>query len=179
MNEIRENGGSFVGYEYKEIRTAGVNVSLYLDCYRNFGWTVDDRTPGEAFRGRGILILKRDRRIANRMELTRLQRHFEACLEELKALERSKTSGATACSIAVGLAGTCFMAGATFASVRVPPLIPLAVLLAVPGFIGWILPVFLYRQMVRRRTGIVARLKERKYDEIYEICEKGYKLMDS
>ena len=53
----------------------------------------------------------------------------------------------------------------------------LSIVLAVPGFIGWIVPIFLYRWMVGRRTQIVDELKERKYDEIYEICEKGHRLL--
>lgn len=47
------------------------------------------------------LHLKRDRRIINKMELTRLQRNFEACAREIDKLERAKTSAATAWSIAV------------------------------------------------------------------------------
>ena len=58
-----------------------------------------------------------------------------------------------------------------------PPLIPLTVVLAIPGFLGWILPYFLYRAMVRRRTKVVNELMERKYDEIYELCEKGHQLL--
>ena len=77
----------------------------------------------------------------------------------------------------MGLLGTAFLAGATFAVTHTPPLIPLTILLAIPGFIGWILPMFLYRAMVRRRTRVVDELMERKYDEIYEICEKGQNLL--
>ena len=77
----------------------------------------------------------------------------------------------------VGLCGTAVLAGATFAVTHVPPLIPLTVVLAIPGFLGWILPYFLYRAMVRRRTKVVNELMERKYDEIYEICEKGHQLL--
>ena len=177
MSEIREDGTSFVGYEYKEIPAGGERTSLCLDCYQSFGWAIDERTPEQALRGKGKILLKRNRKIINKMELTRLQRHFESCLRELDELERSKTSQATICSVTVGLLGTAFLAGATFAVTHTPPLIPLTILLAIPGFIGWILPMFLYRAMVRRRTRVVDELMERKYDEIYEICEKGQNLL--
>ena len=177
MSEIREDGTSFVGYDYKEIHAEGEKMSFYLDCYQSFGWTPDERTSEAALRGREKLTLKRDRKIINKVELTRLQRHFEACIAELKELERSKTTMASICAITVGLCGTAFLAGATFAVVHVPPLILLTVVLAIPGFLGWILPYFLYRTMVRRRTKVVNELMERKYDEIYEICEKGHQLL--
>ena len=177
MSEIREDGRSFVGYEYKEIPAEGDKASFYLDCYESFGWVPDEHGREESGRGKGWLVLKRDRKIINKAELTRLQRHFEACVKELDALERSKTAKASVCAIVVGLIGTAFMAGSTFAVTHTPPLVLLSIVLAVPGFIGWIVPIFLYRWMVGRRTRIVDELKERKYDEIYEICEKGHQLL--
>ena len=177
MSEIREDGTSFIGYEYKEVPAAGERASFLLDCYQSFGWVIDERTPERALYGKGKITLKRNRKIVNKMELTRLQRHFEACVKELEELERSKTSHAEVVSITVGLIGTAFLAGATFAATHVPPLILLTIVLAVPGFIGWIVPYFLYRGMVSRRTKVVTELIERKYDEIYEICEKGHQLL--
>lgn len=89
--------------------------------------------------------MKRDRKIINKMELTRLQRHFEACLNEMEALEKSKTSAATVWALAVGILGTVFVAGSAFAITHEPPIVWLCILLAIPGFIGWILPYFIYR----------------------------------
>lgn len=177
MSEIRKDGRQFVGYEYKEIAAGGERASFYLDCYESFGWTLDERSQGpEATKGK--LVLKRERKIVNKMELTRLQRHFEACMDEIRALEISKTSGATIWAIVVGLVGTAFLAGATFAAVHVPPLYVLCTFLAVPGFIGWALPWFLYKKLAAKRAKVVAELVERKYDEIYEICEQGNKLLN-
>lgn len=176
MSEIRKDGGAFVGYEYKEIDASGERAAFYLDCYENFGWALDERTQETGPKGR--LLLKRERKIMNKAELTRLQRHFETCVDEIGALERSKTSNATIWAIVVGLIGTAFMAGATFAVTHVPPRYALCMLLAVPGFIGWALPYFLYRKMAAKRTQVVTELVERKYDEIYEICEKGNSLLN-
>lgn len=176
MNEIKKEGAGFVGYEYKEIHASGERASFYLDCYESFGWTLDERTQESAAKGR--LILKRERKIMNKMELTRLQRHYEACMDEIRALEQSKTTSATIWAIVVGLAGTAFMAGFTFAAVHVPPLYVLCALLAVPGFIGWTLPYFVYKRLAAKRTKVVAQLMEQKYDEIYEICEQGNQLLN-
>ena len=124
-----------------------------------------------------MLRLKRDRKIINKMELTRLQRNFEACVEQIGHLEREKTSRPSILAITVGILGTAFMAGATFAVTAEPPLIALCIVLAVPGFLGWILPYFLYRAAVRKQTEKITPLIEGKYDEIYEICEKGSRLL--
>lgn len=124
-----------------------------------------------------MLHLKRNRKMINKVELTRLQQHFEACIHELRALEQSKTSAASAWALMIGLIGTAFMAGSTFAVVHNPPIIWLCILLAVPGFAGWILPKFVYNGMVRKKTGDLQSLIEAKREEIYEICEKGHSLL--
>ncbi|MBS6366356.1 MAG: hypothetical protein KH420_03335 [Clostridiales bacterium] len=178
MSEIREDGMSFVGYEYLEVPVKSANAALCLDGYQSFGWVPDDHSPADPQGGKGKMVLKRDRKILNKVELTRLQRHFEACLAELAELERSKSTRATICAISVGLIGTVFMALSTFAVTHEPPLVVLSALFAIPGFLGWILPWFLYRGMVRRRTVVVNELMERKYDEIYEICKKGSALLN-
>lgn len=178
MSEIRKDGGAFVGYEYKEIDASGERAAFYLDCYENFGWVLDERTQETVPASKGRLLLKRERKIMNKAELTRLQRHFETCVDEIGALERSKTSNATIWAIVVGLIGTAFMAGATFAAVHVPPRYVLCTVLAIPGFIGWALPYFLYQKLAAKRAKVVTELVERKYDEIYEICEKGSSLLN-
>lgn len=168
---------NFTAYEYKEITVDMEQASLYMDAYENFGWETDEKLRSSPALGKVTLHFRRDRKIVNKAELTRLQRNFDACMEEIKALEASKKSMATAVSIAVGLVGTAFMAGSVFAITAATPMVPLCIILAVPGFIGWLLPGFLFQKMVRRRTKKVAPLIEEKYDELYAVCEKGSKLL--
>ena len=113
----------------------------------------------------------------NKAELTRLQRNFDSCMEEIQELEASKRSGPTSVAITTGVLGTACMAGSVFAITAEQPLVPLCILLAIPGFLGWILPWFLYRRLVRRRSQKLAPIIEGKYDELYAVCEKGSKLL--
>ncbi|MGN0166672.1 MAG: hypothetical protein ACI4AB_01405 [Acetatifactor sp.] len=168
---------SFVGYEYKEITVNANQVSMYLDCYENFGWLAGEEFSDMRNPRRVTIRMKRDRKIINKMELTRLQRNFEACARDMEKLQRAKTSAATMWAIMIGIAGTAFMAGSTFAVTHEPPVIWLCVLLAIPGLIGWILPCFVYRKMVERKTEKLQPLVEQKLEEIYEVCEKGHALL--
>lgn len=179
----------FVGYEYKEVPTDMGQMSFLIDSYANFGWEVDENINGGTPEGylkkagvshhkKVVVRLKRDRKIMNKMELTRLQRNFAACVEEIWQLEKEKTSIPTAQALTVGFLGTVFMAGATFAVTADPPHVMLCVVLAVPGFLGWIAPYFVYKRRARRQTEKINPLIEEKYDEIYEICEKGNKLLN-
>lgn len=174
---------NYVGYEYKEIAAKDSMVSLLLDGYENFGWELNESLPESGMGGgagsvsKTVIRMKRDRKIVNKPELTRLQRNFEACVEEIQTLEKRKTSVAAAYAIVLGIIGTAFMAGSTFAVTAQPPYIVLCIVLAVPGFLGWILPYFLYRKIQEKETKKVTPLIEAKYDEIYEICGKGSKLL--
>ncbi len=168
---------NFVGYEYKEITAPTDRISLYLDCYENFGWQADENMPAVSGMRHTTLRMKRDRKIVNKMELTRLQKHFEACAKEIETLEKSKTSVASIWALIVGIIGTAFMAGSTFAVTHEPPMILLCILLAVPGLIGWALPYFLHRRIAVKQTKKIQPMIEAKQDEIYAICEKGHSLL--
>lgn len=176
MEDTGRQRKNFIGYEYKEIIAESKQISFLLDGYECFGWELDE-SQSSSYQKKAALHLKRNRKIINKMELTRLQRNFEACVKEIEALEKSKTSVATIYTLVVGIIGTAFMAGSVFAVTAQPPYIILSILLAVPGFIGWIIPYFLYRRAIGKQTEKLAPLIEQKYDEIYEICEKGNKLL--
>ena len=188
MENENRRGKSFIAYEYKEVSADSGQISFLLDGYENFGWEVDENViqyapekypaAGGPHRKKTVLQLKRNRKIINKMELTRLQRNFEACVAEIENLEKEKTSRPAVQSLAVGILGTAFMAGSTFAVTADPPMILLCIILAVPGFLGWIFPYFLYKWGLRRQTEKITPLIEEKYDEIYEICEKGNKLLN-
>lgn len=179
-NERKE----FITYEYKEIIADLEKASFLLDGYENFGWKPDENFAAymnsaySTHPCKVILKLKRNRKIINKMELTRLQRNFEACMKEIEMLERAKTSKATMYALIIGMLGTAFMAGSVFAVTAQPPCIVLCILLAIPALLGWITPYFVYKAAVRTQTGKLTPLIEEKYDEIYEICEKGNRLCD-
>ncbi|MDO4314320.1 MAG: hypothetical protein Q4C45_00990 [Oscillospiraceae bacterium] len=177
MSEILKNARDFVGYEYKELSAPGDRFSFYLDGYLNFGWVLDENTPQRRLNGVVTVMLKRDRRIVNKAELTRLQRNFDACAEEIHALERAKTTGPLALALTVGVIGTAFMALSVFAVTARPPHIAACVLFAVPGFLGWVLPVFLYRSRVHRKNLQLSPLIEEKLDEACRLCERGHQLL--
>ena len=175
-DQITRGGKDYIGYEYKTVVAGSEKLSLYLDAYECFGWIPDDSAPAREFVGVVTLKLKRDRKILNKAELTRLQQHFEACMDEIVTLEYSKTRFAKICSISTGVIGTAFLAGSVFAITSEPPLIVLCIILGLPGLVGWALPYYLFKHFSKKRAAKVAPLIEQKYDEIHEICEKGHAL---
>ena len=177
-NEVTKGGKDYVGYDYKAVTVDGGKIPMYLDAYANFGWAPDDSIVMKQLGCMATLNLRRDRKILNKPELTRLQQHFEACADEIEALELSKTKLATVYSIVVGIIGTAFMAGSVMSvTLAEPPMPLLCALLAIPGIVGWALPYRLFRLFEKKRVAVVTPLIEQKYDEIHEICEKGNALL--
>jgi len=181
MAQISKGGADYIGYEYKEKQVPISLSSLYLDSYPCFGWEEDPNANNRDAKIKNtkyvLLHFRRDRKICNKTELTRLQRSFDGCVAEIEALEQSKTTYAVMWSITVGLIGTAFMAGAVFAAAAEPPKWWLMVILAIPGFVGWISAYFVYCFFLHRQTMKAAAIIEQKYDQLYEICEKGNSIL--
>jgi hypothetical protein len=175
MNELTKTSESYVGYEYTDVVVNRDMENVFTDAYPSFGWIPD----GSAASDFGIttvnLKFKRDRRIRNKAELTRLQRQFESNAREIEKLEQSKTTKASIAAYTIGLIGTAFMAGSVFAFLA--SMIPLFIVLAIPGFIGWGLAYVSFIKIKANRIKKVTPMIEQQYDAVYDICEKACGLL--
>lgn len=168
---------NFIGYEYKDVSVKKEMESVYADGYENFGWSLESTSAPAAGIGTVNMKFKRDRKISNKAELTRLQRQFDGTVEAINNLESSRTVKASIAAYSIGIIGSAFMAGSVFAVTHQPPMIGLCIILAIPGFIGWILPYFSYRAISRNKSVQVAPVIDQKYDEIYQVCKKANGLL--
>ena len=180
---IEHGRKDFMNYEYKEVIADMKTASFWISGYENFGWEQDVNSPEHMemvefqHQGKARIRLKRNCKIINKMELTRLQNNFEACAKDIEKLEYAKTSIASMHALVIGFLGLIFMAGTVWAFTAQTPHIILGILLAIPGAIGIILPYFVYRDVEKKQTERLTSLIEEKYDEIYKICEKGNRLL--
>jgi len=172
MSEMRTNENRLVMNEYLEVSIKSDLVQLCSDCYHALGWTVINSSSGiDSVK----LKFQRDRKIKNRVALCDLQRKCEDAFINIEKLERSKNTKAMALSLGVGIVGTVFMAGATFSFLS--NMILLCVVLAIPGFIGWGLPYFLYKKNKKKSSEQMNPMIESNYVVIYEACEKASQLL--
>ena len=105
----------FESYDYLKVTVEETRLSHYIDGYECFGWKLEPNIPLEVNGAKAVVHFKRSRAILNKVELTRLQSHFEACQRDLEALEGSAVSLATSAGIGAGILGCAFVAGAVFA----------------------------------------------------------------
>lgn len=171
------NEGKFDSFDYLKVTVEEDLLSQYIDGYEKFGWNMDENRQLEKGMGKVTLHMKRSRHIINKVELTRLQQHYEACMGEICTLNASVNSVPAMVSLTCGLTGCGFMAGSVFAVTAEPPIIWLMALLAVPGFLLWAAAYFSYKEVRQRRSKKVIPLMETKYDEACEVCEKAFRLL--
>ena len=148
-----------------------------MDGYASFGWKPDENLPNEKSGGKITLHFKRSRIILNKTELTRLQRHYEACMQEISVMEASKSTIPTIVSLSCGLLGCAFVAGSVFAVTAETPVIWLTVVLGIPGFALWGAAYFGYKWSKCHRSEKVVPLIDAKYDEAYAVCEEAQQLL--
>ena len=143
---------NFTGYEYRDITVKKSMQSVYADSFGSFGWIAEG--IGEAVGKADSIVMKfkRDRKIRNKAELTRLQRQFEACTAEIVSLEKAKTLKASVIAYVIGVIGTAFMAASVFAVTAGN--FPLCIIFAIPGFIGWIFSYLAFRGISGKKTEI-------------------------
>lgn len=197
----------FVGYEYKTVTVRTEMEGLWVDSERNFGWELDKKEPAIVKHVWGplrvmlaplallpgsqcdklivdresekkvVLTFKRDRMTENKDKLGRLETGFERSAAAIDALEAAKTAGGTAAAYAAGLLGTVFMGISVFSYLG--GMLPLCILFAVPGFIGWVLPPFLKHMMVAKKTRAVQPHMEKQHEDIYQICREANVILRS
>lgn len=201
MNETKKKDSKFVGYEYKTVTVRRDMESLWTDSLKHFGWQLEKSgpatvkhlwtplrimvaplalLPGTPFAKlirdhdsdtHSTLSFKRDKQIPNKTELARLELQFENQVRVIDELEASKTTGASTLAYVIGIIGTAFMAGATFSYLA--GMITACIALAIPGFLGWIIPYFAYQSAKNRKSRKVTPVIEKQYENIYGVCSKA------
>ena len=175
MMDTTRKGENFIGYEYKEVMVDSDKEGVYADGYPNFGWKLEGCSTPVFGLSTVNLKFKRDRKIQNKTELTRLQRQFESNVSEIEKLEQSRTTMASIAAFTIGIIGTALMAGSVFAFLA--GMIPLSIVLAVPAFVGWALPYLSFVRIKNKRAEKIIPLIEQQYESIYEICERAHGLL--
>lgn len=171
-----EKENKFIGYEYMNVTITRGIESLWTDNYANFGWSLEGSSPDVKGINFVNLKFKRDPKIRNKVELTRLQRQFEGYAKKIENLERSKNIGASAFAYGFGILGTASMALSVFSYLR--GMLPLTIIFAIPGLLGLILPYFGYVIIRNKKVENVNPLIDEQYEIIYNTCEKANRLLE-
>lgn len=173
-----ENAESFgLMNEYLEVEVNERLQDLARDCYQLFGWTIINKHKYNFEKGKFRFKMQRKRNIENKKELDSLQKQCEEAFKSIEKLEKWKYTKPMGIALAVGLTGTVFMTVSTFSYLA--SMIPLCIILAIPGFLGWGLTYFVYLKQLKKCLDKAKLVIDSNYDLINETCEKAEALLDS
>lgn len=174
-------------WEYLEVVTDRRHMAFYMDGYESFGWQQDETMPPKVpdirqgtanpEQDRVVLYLKRSRKLVSRTELTRLQRQFEADATEIKRMKEEAHNTALAASLALGLAGCGFAAGAALAVSSEVVSWQIHVVMTILAFACWLGAWLVNGRIQAIRDRKTRPFIEQKYREIEAVCEKGRALL--
>jgi len=168
-----KTSNKFIMNEYIDVNVKQNLVKLCCDCYKELGWDVINTSSSV---DSVTMKMQRNRKIKNRAALCDLQRKCEQSFTSIEKLEKAKTGKAMGISLGIGIVGTAFMAGSVFAYLA--SMIALCIILAIPAFIGWALPYFLYKKIYNETSTKVNIMIDHNYDVIYNSCEKASHLLE-
>lgn len=201
MNDTK----GFVGYEYKTVRAPRQMEAMWRDSMCSFGWTLEKSVPAivkhawgplrvilvplALLPGLGIgkrlrdqpseteveMTFKRDRNIREKAELDQLEKKFESCARGIESLEHAKTFNAKIGAYLIGFLGVVFMALSMF--VYLAGALPLAIVLAVPGLIGWVSSYFAYQKLKMKKLEAINPEIEKQHESIYNVCRAASMLL--
>lgn len=201
MSEQKE----YIGYEYRQVTAERSMESLWKDGMENFGWTIErsdakvvkrmpfalwimaaplSLLPWKPFRRQLSdhaseheveITFKRDRKIPQKQELTQLESRFEHCVRSIESMKAATGTNASIAASVTGLMGTACLALSTFAYLA--GLTPTFIILAIPGFLGWLIPYFLYQKMKHSREQAIAPRIEEQQEVIYSVCKSGSEIL--
>jgi hypothetical protein len=174
IHQVSAGAKDFVGYEYKNISVPSLDEGLYVDSYRAFGWSLESAEQ-DKLSNSVVLKFKRDRQIRNKAELSRLQRQFDSYAMQVRNLESEPKNRARIFALSVGLIGCAFLAGAMFSYLG--GFIVAMVLLAIPGFLLWLVAYPVFSRVLAGRTQKNAPQVDATYDAVYETAKKASQLL--
>lgn len=100
---------NFVTYEYRTKTVAAKNRAREIDVAEAFGWEAIETT--KTMGDNCVITFRRDRNIAHKAELTRLEKKADEARAALEGLEKSKERGAKIFSYTFGVFATLVAGG--------------------------------------------------------------------
>ena len=168
----------FVAYEYATKKVNAKDKVKAVDLYESFGWEVTGVSPARSL-GSVTLTLRRDRKIAHRQELNRLQREAEELSEVGANLEKSKTFGASVFAYIFGCVAALVLGGGMSLVMTVGGLTATigGIALGVAGIVMCAINYPIYAKIADKKTREVLPLIDDNDEKFAVTLEKGNELM--
>ncbi len=169
-------------YDYTTVQTSQKDAPQTIDCYECLGWELV-KSSDYGILPWVTLQFKRNRKIKNKEQLTRIQVRLNDAMDSLDVMEQEKTKNATIWSLVLGIIGALIFGGGLCLFLVETFAFGLAgfIVGVVLGAIGAVVCGFaypIYKKIRAQKTAQMNVLIEKKKDEIAQLCEDAQKLFN-
>lgn len=174
--EINENA---ITFDYKTIKVKREMETIICDTYENLGWELTSSNSSEGSPFYVNLSFKRNRKIAKKVELLKLQEKVDSILANIENIQQKKKTAGVPEGITIGVIGTLvFGGGLSMAMVlqSVSYIIGGSILGLVGisiGFLGW----FVHNKIKKKKVHKLQPILESEFDKLSDICEEANKMI--
>lgn len=169
-----------ITYDYKTISAKREMETMTIDAYENLGWEF----VGSSVSGRAIfhvnLSFKRDRKIANKQNLLKLQEKVDSTLQNIEVLQnKKKTVGGTP-ALSTGISGALVFGGGMSmvmtlgisAGAVVSGWLAGGIILGVVGIGVALFAWPIYKRVRKNGLAKIEPMLENEYNRLADFCEQ-------
>lgn len=167
-------------YDYKTIRAKKDHEAMVVDAYHNLGWELISSSLAEGNIFYVNLSFKRNRKVANKMELLKIGEQVDVSLRNLEILDRTKKGAGVVSGISLGVAGALTFGGGLAMCLELSSSVGFivgGVALGVAGIgialVGW----WASSIVKKRKLAKIQPIMESEYDKLGDLCEQAVKLL--
>lgn len=169
-----------VVYDYKTIKVKREMEALVCDTYQNLGWQLTGSSSTEGSLFYINLSFKRDRKIANKVELLKLQDRADNVIANIENLQNKKKNSGLVPALSTGIVGTLIFGGGMSMTMLLKGAQFMVGGIAI-GLIGALVCVLAYPLFKKINKSSVAKIQpilESEYDKLADVCEQAGKLFN-
>lgn len=174
---VNENA---ITYDYKTIKVKREYETIVCDAYENLGWELTNTSASENSLFYINLSFKRNRKIENKMELTKLQEKVDNILANIENLQTKKKNAGVVEGISTGVVGALIFGGGMSMSMLNTASVGLLVggiaigIVGIAvGLLGWLV----FKKINKKKNTKIQPILESEFDKLADVCEQAYGLI--
>lgn len=174
---VNENA---ITYDYKTIKVKREYETIVCDAYENLGWELTNTSASENSLFYINLSFKRNRKIENKMELTKLQEKVDNILANIENLQTKKKNAGVVEGISTDVVGALIFGGGMSMSMLNTASVGLLVggiavgIVGITvGLLGWLV----FKKINKKKNTKIQPILESEFDKLADVCEQAHGLI--
>ena len=167
-----------ISYDYKTIKVKRSIETLVCDTYENLGWEMTNTSSVEGSIFYVNLSFKRDRKIANKTELLKLQEKADSVIASIEALQNKQKNSGLAEAVTTGTIGALTFGGGMSMCLTLSGVGFMigGIALGVVGAGICALAYPLFKKLNKKKSSNIQPILESEFDKLADICEQAANL---